>query len=134
MRIESPSLPRLVLHVKLQLCVVSSLNSIVGEINTMIHLVYEMISISSGGHHQTQAAYPIESANIESSFQSDSSEVCRTRPHSKFDRSSTRLSRPISLQNSLTRATSVEPIPAKLVMRANKILRILFTQFRRYTQ
>jgi hypothetical protein len=47
-RIESPFLPRLVLHVKFQLCVVSSLNSIAGEINTMIHLVYEMISISSG--------------------------------------------------------------------------------------
>jgi hypothetical protein len=47
MRIESPFLPKLLLQVKLQLCVVSSLNPIAGKINTMIHLVYEMISISS---------------------------------------------------------------------------------------
>lgn len=59
MRIESPFLPSLVLHVKLQLCVVSSLNSIASEINTMIHLIYEMISISSAAI--TRPKWPIQS-------------------------------------------------------------------------
>jgi hypothetical protein len=59
MRIESPFLPRLVLDVKFQLCVVSSLNSIAGEINTMIHLVYGMISISSAVI--TRPKWPIQS-------------------------------------------------------------------------